>query len=89
MCLDFSLFSDRACAAWASLMYVVNLEMDNSPKMGFFQHSKWSDNKGCTVEVRLGIFIEYFYLYFIPKSGRRNGLLAVVNIPIQSFIISP
>ena len=37
MCLDFSLFSDRACAAWASLMYVVNLEMDNSPKMGFFK----------------------------------------------------
>ena len=88
MCLDFSLFSDRACAAWASLMYVVNLEMDNSPKMGFFQHSKWSDNKGCTVEVGLGIFIEC-WLYFIPKSGRRNGLLAVVNIPIQSFIISP
>ena len=40
------------------------------------------------MEVRLGIFIEC-WLYFIPKSGRRNGLPAVVNIPIQSFIISP
>ena len=37
---------------WASLMNVVNLEMNNSPKMGSFQHSKWSDNKRCTVEVR-------------------------------------
>ena len=64
MCLDFSLFSDRACAAWASLMYVVNLEMDNSPKMGFFQNSKWSDNKRCTVEVRLGISIENLIVFF-------------------------
>ena len=45
-------------------MYVVNLEMDNSPKMGFFQHSKWSDNKRCTMEVRFGIFIENLIVFF-------------------------
>ena len=64
ICLDFSLFSDQACVAWASLMYVVNLEMDNSPKMGFFQHSKWSDYKRCTMEVRFGIFIENLIVFF-------------------------
>ena len=49
--------------------------------MSSFQHSKRSDNKQCTVEVKGGIFIEnlmYFFLF----------LRAVVNIPKQTLIIS-
>ena len=45
--------------------------------MSSFQHSKRSDNKQCIVEVKGGIFIEFFFLF----------LRAVVNIPIQTLII--
>ena len=38
--------------------------------MSSFQHSKRSDNKQCIVEVKGGIFIEFFF-FFIPKSGRK------------------
>ena len=37
--------------------------------MGSFQHSKWSDSKRYTVEVRWGIFIENLTVLFIPNSG--------------------
>ena len=39
--------------------------------MGSFQHSKRSDSKRCTVEVRWDIFIENLTVFFIPKSGRK------------------
>ena len=51
-------------------------------KIGSFQHSNRSDNKRCTVEVRWGIFIENLTVFFL-------FLRAVVNILIQTFIISP
>ena len=35
-----------------SFSNVVNLEMDNSLKMGSLLHSKRSDNKQCTVKVK-------------------------------------
>ena len=41
--------------------------------MGSFQHSKWSDNKRCTVEVKWGIFIENWLYFFIHKSVRKNS----------------
>ena len=39
--------------------------------MGFFQHSKRSDNKEHTVEVRWGIFIDNLTYIFIPDGGRK------------------
>ena len=36
--------------------------------MGSFEHSKRSDSKRCTVEVRWGIFIENLTVFFIPES---------------------
>ena len=39
--------------------------------MGSFQHSKQSDNKGYTVEVRWGIIIENLIVFFIPNSIRK------------------
>ena len=47
-----------------SFSYVVNLEMDNSLKMGSLLHSKRSDNKQCTVKVKWGIFIENLTVFF-------------------------
>ena len=41
------------------------------PRMGSFRHSKRSDSKQCTVEVRWGNFYWEFYCIFIPKSGRK------------------
>ena len=41
--------------------------------MGSFQHSKWSDNKRCTVEVKWGIFIENWLYFFIHKSVRKHS----------------
>ena len=49
--------------------------------MGSFQHSKRSDSKRCTVEVRWGCFIENLTIFFF--------LRAVVKIPSQTLIISP
>ena len=49
--------------------------------MGSFQHSKRSDSKRCTVEVRWGCFIENLTIFFF--------LRAVVKIPPQTLIISP
>ena len=48
-------------------------------KMVSFRHSKQSDSKRCSVEVRWGIFIVCVFLF----------LRAVVNISIQTLIISP
>ena len=39
--------------------------------MASFQHSKWSDSKQCTLEVRWAICIENLTQFFIPKSGRK------------------
>ena len=39
--------------------------------MASFQHSKWSDSKQCTLEVRRGICIKNLTQFFIPKSGRK------------------
>ena len=39
--------------------------------MGSFRHSKRSDNKRCTVEVKRGILIENLNEFFIPESGRK------------------
>ena len=52
--------------------------------MGYFQHSKRSDSKQCTVKVRWGIFIENLTVFFFFLFLR-----AIVNIPIQTLIISP
>ena len=49
--------------------------------MGSFQRNKWSDSKRCSVKVRWGIFIENLTAFFLL-------LRAIVNIPIQSLIIS-
>ena len=49
--------------------------------MGSFQRNKWSDSKRCSVKVRRGIFIENLTAFFLL-------LRAIVNIPIQSLIIS-
>ena len=50
--------------------------------MGSFQHRKWSYNKRCNVEVRWGIFSENLTVFVL-------FLKVVVNIPIQTDIISP
>ena len=47
--------------------------------MGFFQHSKRSDNKRCTLEVRRGIFIENLTVFFL-------FLRAVVNTDSNNFV---
>ena len=49
--------------------------------MDSLQRSKRSNNRQCTVEVRWGIFIQHltYFLFF----------RAVINIPIQTLIISP
>ena len=39
--------------------------------MGSFQHSKRSDSKRCTVEVRRGIFIGNLTVLFVRKNGRK------------------
>ena len=49
--------------------------------MGYLQHSKRSDNEKRTVEVRWGIFFVRIWLIFL-------FLRAVVNIPVQTLIIS-
>ena len=51
--------------------------------MGSFQHRERSDSKRCTVEVRWGIF--YWEFDCISYSL----IKAVVNIPIQTLVISP
>ena len=53
--------------------------------MGSFHQRKWSDNKQYAVEVRWDIFIESLTYFFIFHFFLR----AVVNIPIQTLIISP
>ena len=50
--------------------------------MTSFQHSKRSDNKWSTVEVRWGTFIESLTVFFY-------FLGAFVNFPIQTLIFSP
>ena len=50
--------------------------------MASFQHSKRSDNKWCTVEVRWGTFIESLTIFFY-------FLGAFVNFPIQTLMFSP
>ena len=50
--------------------------------MGYLQRSKWSDNEQRTVEVTWGIFFVRIWLTFL-------FLRAVVNIPIQTLLISP
>ena len=50
--------------------------------MGSFQHSKRSDSKRCTVEVRLGIFIENLTVFLIPKSGRKHSHTNSYNFAI-------
>ena len=37
--------------------------------MGYFQHSKWSDGKRCSVKVRWGISLRIWLYFFISKSG--------------------
>ena len=37
--------------------------------MGSFRHSKRSDSKRCTAEVKCDIYIENLTVFFIPKSG--------------------
>ena len=53
--------------------------------MGSFQHSKWSDSKQCTVEVRSGIFDENLIIIFYSFLFLR----VVVNIPTQTPVILP
>ena len=47
-------------------MYVENLEIDNSLKMGSLQRGKRSDSKQRTLEVRWGIFCENLTYFIIP-----------------------
>ena len=49
--------------------------------MGSFQHSKRSDNKRCTLEVRRGIFIENLTVFFL-------FLRAVVNTDSNNFVMA-
>ena len=51
-------------------------------KMRSFHQSKRSDNKQYAVEVRWGIFLRIWRIFFL-------FLRAVVNIPIQTSIIPP
>ena len=52
---DFSLLGSGVC----SVVFHLCSKPRNRQlaKMGYFQHSKRSDNKGCTVEVRWGILL--------------------------------
>ena len=49
--------------------------------MGSFHQRKWSDNKQYAVEVRWGIFYWVWRIF--------SFIRAVVNIPIQTLLISP
>ena len=54
----------------ALLMYVENLEIDNSLKNSCFHQSKRPDNKWYAVELRWGIFTENLKYFLIPSSVR-------------------
>ena len=55
--------------------------------MSSFQHSKRSDNKQCTVEVKGGIFIEnLMHFFFIPKSGRKYSQTNSYNFAMKMII---
>ena len=79
MCLDSSLYLwlpgrlkigsvSLLGSSVRTLMYAVNLDMDNSLKWVIFKHSKRADKKRCTVEVRWGIFSENL-TDFIPMKA--------------------
>ena len=57
--------------------------------MSSFQHSKWSDNKRCTVEVGWGIFIENTTIFFfVPNSGRKYSIKNSPWLLFRKMIIS-
>ena len=57
--------------------------------MSSFQHSKWLDNKRCTVEVGWGIFNENTTIYFfVPNSGRKYFIKNSPWLLFRKMIIS-
>ena len=57
--------------------------------MSSFQHSNWSDNKRCTVEVGWSIFIEKTTIFFlVPNSGRKYSIKNSPWLLLRKMIIS-